>query len=117
MDKQKNLKDKVKIAVVGKYVELPDAYLSVSEALAHGGLDNNCKVKIEWVNSEFLTKENIEEKLAGVNGILVPGGFGERGVEGKVLAAQYAREKYPLFRYLLRHADGGSGICSKRFEF
>ncbi|MGI6561832.1 MAG: CTP synthase [Clostridia bacterium] len=93
VDKQKNLKDKVKIAVVGKYVELPDAYLSVSEALAHGGLDNNCKVKIEWVNSEFLTKENIEEKLAGVNGILVPGGFGERGVEGKVLAAQYARER------------------------
>ena len=86
------------IAIVGKYVELHDAYLSVVEALYHGGYANDAKVQLRWVDSEQLTSENIAEKLAGVNGILVPGGFGERGIEGMVLAAQYAREnKIPYF--------------------
>ena len=86
------------IAIVGKYVELHDAYLSVVEALYHGGYANDAKVQLRWVGSEQLTSENIAEKLAGVTGILVPGGFGERGIEGMVLAAQYAREnKIPYF--------------------
>lgn len=96
--KQKNLSKKVKIAIVGKYVELPDAYLSVTEALCHGGLVNDCRVKVEWVNSEYIDRNNVNEKLADADGILVPGGFGERGIEGKILAAQYAREhKVPYF--------------------
>ena len=83
----------VKIALCGKYVQLHDAYLSVAEALAHGGYENDAKVDIEWVDTEFLTKKNISEKLRGVDGIIVPGGFGNRGIEGMILAAQYAREK------------------------
>ena len=83
----------VKIALCGKYVQLHDAYLSVAEALAHGGYENEAKVEIEWVDTEFLTKENVEEKLGVADGIIVPGGFGNRGIEGMILAAQYAREK------------------------
>ena len=82
----------VKIALCGKYVQLHDAYLSVAEALAHGGYENDAKVEIEWVDTEFLTKENMSEKLHGVDGIIIPGGFGNRGIEGMILAAQYARE-------------------------
>jgi CTP synthase len=94
----KNLRKHVNIALVGKYVELHDAYLSVAEALKHAGFTNNVKVNINWVNSEELTEENIREKLGveddgvGLDGILVPGGFGDRGIEGKILAAKYARE-------------------------
>ncbi len=96
--RQKGLSKTVKIAVVGKYVELPDAYLSVCEALSHGGLENDSRVKVEWINSEFVTCDNVAEKMVGVDGILVPGGFGERGIEGKIIAAQYAREhKVPYF--------------------
>ncbi|MCI6640779.1 MAG: CTP synthase [Pygmaiobacter massiliensis] len=80
------------IAMVGKYVELHDAYLSVVEALRHGGYQNDASVNIRWVDSEHLTSENLADKLAGVDGILVPGGFGQRGVEGMILAAGYARQ-------------------------
>jgi len=98
VNKQKNLSNSVTIALVGKYVELHDAYLSVVEALKHGGIANDADVKIKWVNSEHIDKNNVREYLAGADGILVPGGFGDRGIEGKILAAQYAREnKIPYF--------------------
>lgn len=98
VSRQKNLSKSVTIALVGKYVELHDAYLSVVEALKHGGIANTADVKIKWVNAEHLDSENIGECLADADGILVPGGFGDRGVEGKILAAQYAREnKVPYF--------------------
>ncbi len=83
---------KVKIALCGKYVQLHDAYLSIAEALAHGGYETDAKVEIEWVDSETITKKNVAELLKGVDGVLVPGGFGNRGIEGKVLACRYARE-------------------------
>ena len=92
VDKLKNLKDTVKIGLVGKYVELHDAYISVVEALNHGGLYNNSKVEIKWIDAENLNKENSEEILKDCNGILVPGGFGDRGIEGKIEAIRYARE-------------------------
>ena len=88
----KNLEDEVTIALVGKYVELHDAYISVVEALSHGGLANNTKVNIKWVNSEELESQDVNEVLKGVQGILVPGGFGDRGVEGKIDAIRWARE-------------------------
>ena len=88
----------VSIAVVGKYVELPDAYLSIVEALTHGGIYHHAKVKIEWVAAEELTPENVAGRLAGCAGVLVPGGFGSRGLEGKIAAVQYAREQnVPFF--------------------
>lgn len=82
----------VEIAIVGKYIQLHDAYLSVVEALKHGGIANHANVHIRWIDSEHLTTENYEESLKGLDGILVPGGFGTRGTEGKILAVQYARE-------------------------
>ncbi len=81
----------VTIALVGKYVELPDAYLSVVEALTHGGIHHGVKVKINWIPAEDVTPENVETLLAGANGLVVPGGFGARGLEGKMNAIQYAR--------------------------
>ena len=84
---------RVPIALVGKYTQLHDAYLSVIEALRHAGYTVGTHVAIRWVDSETLTEENLEEKLGGVCGILVPGGFGDRGIEGMILAAKYAREK------------------------
>ena len=93
VDNIHHLRDTTRIAIVGKYVALHDAYLSVREALYHGGYANGAAVDIEWVDSEEITKDNVAEKLGGVNGILVPGGFGDRGVEGKIIACQYAREK------------------------
>lgn len=96
--RSKNLSKKVKIALVGKYVELHDAYLSVVESLHHGGIANEAKVEIDWVSSEDLTEDNLKEILKDADGILVPGGFGDRGIEGKILAVQYAREnKIPFF--------------------
>ena len=92
VERVKNLKDTVKIKMVGKYCEFPDAYLSVNEALKHAGYYANSEVEIDWVNSEEVTKENIASKLADADGILVPGGFGNRGVEGMIVAIQYARE-------------------------
>lgn len=90
----KNPETKVKIAVVGKYVELPDAYISVTEALHHAGIANSTEVKIKWVNSEQLEGDDVDlaDVFAGCKGILVPGGFGDRGVEGKISAIRYARE-------------------------
>ena len=85
------LKIKVTVALVGKYVELHDAYLSVAEALTHGGIGNRVKVRIQWIDSETISPENVAEILKDVHGILVPGGFGNRGTEGMILAAQYAR--------------------------
>ncbi len=83
----------VRIGLVGKYVGLHDAYLSVAEALRHAGYCHNTHVKIDWIDSEDLTPENIDQKLSGLDGIIVPGGFGSRGIEGMILAARYAREK------------------------
>lgn len=86
-------KDKgITISLVGKYVSLHDAYISIVEALKHGGIKHHTNVNINWVNSEELTKENADELLGNSDGILVPGGFGDRGIEGKIIAAQYARE-------------------------
>lgn len=82
----------VRIALVGKYVSLHDAYLSVAESLFHAGTANDAVVSIEWIDSEELTEDNVADVLGGCQGILVPGGFGGRGIEGMILAAQYARE-------------------------
>lgn len=83
----------VTIAVVGKYVQLPDAYKSLSEALTHGGIANNVSVKLDWIDSEIFEREDVVQHLEHVHGILVPGGFGERGSEGKIKAVQFARER------------------------
>ena len=88
----------ITIAVVGKYVQLKDAYKSLSEALVHGGFANNVKVKIEWIDAKIFEDNNAMTVLESVDGILVPGGFGERGTEGKIAAAKFAREhKVPYF--------------------
>lgn len=98
VDKEKNLSGEVEIAIVGKYVELHDAYLSIVESLSHAGIHNGVCVKLRWVNAEDVTDQNAGETLAGVGGILVPGGFGDRGLEGKISAIRYAREnKIPFF--------------------
>ncbi|MEE1114526.1 MAG: CTP synthase [Eubacterium sp.] len=91
VDKLRNLRHEVTVALVGKYISLHDAYLSVVEALKHGGIHNSTEVNIRWIDSELVTEETVDELLGGVDGILVPGGFGSRGVEGKILAAHYAR--------------------------
>ncbi|HHU51027.1 MAG TPA: CTP synthase [Firmicutes bacterium] len=91
--KSKNPQTSTTIAIVGKYVALPDAYLSVAEALRHAGVALESAIDIKWVDSEKIEQEGADKYLAEVNGILVPGGFGSRGVQGKLLAVQYAREK------------------------
>ncbi len=89
---------KVDIGLVGKYVELHDAYLSVAEALKHAGYAHNTHVDIHWIDSEKITKDNVAEKLTGLDGIIVPGGFGNRGIEGMITSIQYARENnLPFF--------------------
>jgi CTP synthase len=93
VDLIKRPKPTLEIALVGKYIELPDAYLSVIESLKHAGWAHEVDVKIHWIDSELLTKDNIAETLTGIGGIVVPGGFGHRGIEGKVLAAKFARER------------------------
>ena len=120
----KNRSKSVTIGLVGKYVQLHDAYLSVAEALHHAGFFLDAKVSIRWIDSELVTAETVESTLAGLDGILVPGGFGSRGIEGMILAAQYAREKnIPYFgiclgmqvavieyaRHVLGIADASSG--------
>jgi len=91
-------KKSINIAIVGKYVDLKDAYKSLDEALTHGGIDNNLKVNIVRIDSENLKISEIKNKLKGVSGILIPGGFGKRGTEGKIEAIRYAREKkIPFF--------------------
>ena len=88
----------VRIAIVGKYTKLGDAYKSIAEALTHGGFANNTKVIAEWIDSEIFEKENTASYLQNFSAILVPGGFGERGAEGKIMAAKFAREKkVPFF--------------------
>ena len=92
VEKIHNRTKTVRIGLVGKYVKLHDAYLSVAEALRHAGYEHGACVEIDWIDSERITAENVAAVLAGCDGILVPGGFGNRGIEGMVLAAQYARE-------------------------
>ncbi len=127
VNRQKNLSHSVTIALVGKYVDLHDAYLSVVEALKHGGIANDAEVRIKWINSEELNTENIKDIFSDVDGILVPGGFGDRGIEGKILAARYAREnKLPYFGICLgmqmavvefaRNVAGLKGANSSEFD-
>lgn len=92
VNKVRNLTHTLTIGLVGKYVELPDAYLSIVEALKHAGFTYDTDVKIRWINSQELDEDTIENKLADVDGIIVPGGFGTRGIEGKISAIKYARE-------------------------
>lgn len=91
-DKVKNLSGEVKIALVGKYVQLPDAYISVNEALKHAGYTIDANVKIDYFDSEKLTAENVADELKSYDGVIVPGGFGDRGLEGMIQAIRYARE-------------------------
>lgn len=127
VEKIKNLSYNVNIGLVGKYVELHDAYLSVAEALRHAGYHNDTKVNIQWIDSEKLTENNYKEILSGLNGILVPGGFGSRGIEGMILAAKFAREEnIPYFGICLgmqieviefaRNAAGLTGANSGEFD-
>ncbi|MDP5120049.1 MAG: CTP synthase, partial [Spirosomaceae bacterium] len=98
LGKLKNPTETVTIGLIGKYVELQDAYKSISESFIHGSTANECKVNVEWIHSESLTPENVAEKLKNLHGLLVAPGFGERGIEGKVAAVQYARENnLPFF--------------------
>ncbi len=98
VERTKAAHKKVTIGLVGKYVMLHDAYLSVAEALRHGGIVNDSEVDIRWIDSEGITAENAAEELKGCNGIIVPGGFGDRGIEGMIESIRYAREnKVPLF--------------------
>ena len=117
----------VKIGLVGKYVQLHDAYLSVVEALHHAGTANDAVVEIAWIDSEELTEQNLEASLRGCGGILVPGGFGERGIEGMIRAIQYARERrVPFFGICLgmqmavvefaRHVLGWADANSAEFS-
>ena len=93
INKIHNISDKeVKIAIVGKYVKLEDSYLSVAESLRHAGFENNVNVKVEYIDSETVTKDTAKQLLGHLNGIIVPGGFGSRGIEGKIETIKYARE-------------------------
>ncbi|MCA3450984.1 MAG: CTP synthase [Rhodobacter sp.] len=93
MDRLTNAEGEVRVAIVGKYTQLEDAYKSIAEALTHGGMANRTRVKAEWIDAEIFEREDPAPWLEGFHAILVPGGFGERGTEGKIKAAQYAREK------------------------
>lgn len=98
LEKLYNPTEEVNIALVGKYVELQDAYKSILESFIHAGAANQVKVKVHTVHSEYITPENVDEKLSNMDGILVAPGFGERGIEGKIIAVKYAREsKIPFF--------------------
>ena len=98
LDKLKYPKSKVTIGLIGKYIELQDAYKSILEAFVHAGAMNECKVQVVNVHSEFITHENVGEKLGNLDGLLVAPGFGHRGVEGKIIAVKYAREhNLPFF--------------------
>jgi CTP synthase len=92
-DRIHNPEGEVRVAIVGKYTQLEDAYKSIAEALTHGGMANRVKVRIDWVDAELFDREDAAPYLEGFHAILVPGGFGERGTEGKIKAAQFAREK------------------------
>jgi len=97
LKKLKNPKKTVEIGIVGKYVELHDAYKSIVEALVHAGAENQCRVKRRWIHSEEINADNVAEKLSGLNGVIIAPGFGHRGIEGKIIAAQYARENNITF--------------------
>ena len=98
LEKLSNPKSKVTIGLIGKYIELQDAYKSILEAFIHAGAMNECKVEVVDIHSEFITAENVHEKLQGLNGLLVAPGFGHRGIDGKILAVKYARENgLPFF--------------------
>jgi len=118
---------RVRIALVGKYVKLEDAYLSVAESLRHAGIEHGAKVEIDWIDSEQLKPETAAERLAGADGVLVPGGFGGRGIEGKIAAARVARERgVPYLGICLgmqvavaefaRHVVGMEGANSTEFD-
>ena len=125
--REKAAHKKVRIALVGKYTQLHDAYLSVVESLNHAGTANDAVVDIQWVDSEGVTDDNAAEKLAGCSGILVPGGFGDRGIEGMIAACRYARENnIPYFGICLgmqmaviefaRHVLGWEDANSSEFS-
>ncbi len=127
VDNIRNREKDVTIGLVGKYVKLHDAYLSVAEALAHAGYALNTNVNIEWIDSEDLLENNYRDKLKDLAGIIVPGGFGDRGIEGMILAARYAREeKIPYFGICLgmqiavieyaRNVAGIEDACSGEFH-
>jgi len=98
LDKLKYPKSKVTIGLIGKYIELQDAYKSILESFIHAGAMNECKVQVVNVHSEFINDENVAEKLEGLDGLLVAPGFGHRGIEGKIIAVKYARENnLPFF--------------------
>ena len=126
INRQKAAKKEVNIGLVGKYVALPDAYLSVAEALRHGGIVNDANVNIEWINSEEINENTVGGMLKNCDGIIVPGGFGDRGIEGMIEAIRYAREnKIPMFGICLgmqmavvefaRHVAGLEGANSTEF--
>lgn len=126
INRQKAAKKEVNIGLVGKYVALPDAYLSVAEALRHGGIVNDANVNIEWINSEEINENTVGDMLKNCDGIIVPGGFGDRGIEGMIEAIRYAREnKIPMFGICLgmqmavvefaRHVAGLEGANSTEF--
>ncbi|MDO8955965.1 MAG: CTP synthase [Deltaproteobacteria bacterium] len=123
----KNPRGAVDIAIVGKYVHLKDSYKSLNEALVHGGIANRCKVNLHYVDSEAVQKDGVEPFLQGADGVLVPGGFGERGIEGKIMAVRYAREmRVPFLGICLgmqlavvefaRHVCGLEGANSSEFN-
>ncbi len=98
LEKMDNINGEVNIGLVGKYIELRDAYISVAESLTHGGIENGVDVKIHWIQAEDVNDENAKETFKGIDGILVPGGFGDRGLSGKLAAIKYAREEnIPFF--------------------
>jgi CTP synthase len=92
LDAAENPQSTVTIALVGKYVDLKESYKSLGEAIVHGGIANRSRIEVLYIDSEELSQQNVQEKLSGANGVLVPGGFGERGVNGKIVAIKYARE-------------------------
>jgi CTP synthase len=92
VERLKNPQAEVKIGICGKYIDLKDAYKSIMEAFAHAGASNRASVKLKWISSEKITEDSVEKHLTGIDGLLVPGGFGERGIEGKIEAVRYARE-------------------------
>ena len=123
----KNPEGHITISVVGKYTDLKDAYKSINESFIHAGAENNIAVQLKWIRAEELTSSNIAEEMKGVSGILVPGGFGERGVEGKIRAVQYVRENnIPFFGICLglqcaviefaRNVCGMKGANSTEFK-
>jgi len=115
LSKLKNPKSTVTIGLIGKYIELQDAYKSILEAFIHAGAINECKVIVQDVHSEHINQENVKEKLNGLDGLLVAPGFGHRGIDGKILAVQYARENnLPFFGICLGMQMSVIEFCKKR---